>query len=187
MHCCHCLWIKKNAATPLSPWKVGEFFPIFNSQKKKNNKKKFLFKKSQFDKPPQNKQLYHFRSARSARTHKCREVLDRKKKLKDKEFIIHEEQLWKERKVCVCVDDNETYRNTIHAKKCTKEREKKNKNWTKGIFCSNWIPWMENTTKHREREREKGYTRNQRKIFQTIVFLSPPFFGLFLYIYIYYI
>jgi hypothetical protein len=42
MHCCHCLWIKKNAATPLSPWKVGEFFPIFYSLKK-NIKKKVLF------------------------------------------------------------------------------------------------------------------------------------------------
>jgi hypothetical protein len=60
----------------------------------KKIKKKVLFKKkSQFDKPPQNKQLYHFRSARSARTHKCREVLDLKKKGKKKEFIIHEEQL----------------------------------------------------------------------------------------------
>lgn len=93
MHCCHCLWIKKNAATPLSPWKVGEFFPIFYSLKKKFKKKGSFLKKSQFDKPPQNKQLYHFRSARSARTHKCREVLDRKKKGKKKEFIIHEEQL----------------------------------------------------------------------------------------------
>ncbi len=89
----------------------------------------------------------------------------------------------REKSVCVCGWQwNISEHNPC--KKCTKEREKKNKNWTKGIFCSNWIPWMENTTKHREREREKGYTRNQRKIFQTIVFLSPPFLGCF-YIYIF--
>ena len=103
MHCCHCLWIKKNAATPLSPWKVGEFFPIFNSQKKKKNDKKkgsFFLKKSQFDKPPQNKQLYHFRSARSARTNKCREVLDRKKNWKIKNSLYMKNNYEKREKVC---------------------------------------------------------------------------------------
>ena len=69
----------------------------------------------------------------------------------------------KREKVCVCADDNETYRNTIHAKKMYKREKKKIKTEQRGFFVrTEFREWK--TQQNIERERERVYKKSKKNI-----------------------
>lgn len=84
--------------------------------------------------------------------------------------------------MCVCVDDNETYRNTIHAKNVQKREKKKIKTEQRGFFVrTEFREWK--TQQNIERER-KGIQEIKEKYFRRLFFLAHLFLGCF-YIYIF--